>query len=114
MKKKQIHIAFFLGLTLLLSILVQSYHAHIHHFEQLEQSYCHHENEGSKSQITHHHYKEESCNVCHFSFGNYIALEIPNYQFCFNYKLIPYFSDTSDKIISFLGSLYSLRGPPFV
>ncbi|WP_366186290.1 hypothetical protein [Flavobacterium ovatum] len=113
MKKKQIVIAFSLGLTVLLSILLQSFHAQVHHYEEVAQHYCHHENQGHKAQITHHHYKAESCTVCHFSFGSYITIAFPNYQFYFNYKLIPYFSVTAEKIISFSGSLYSLRGPPF-
>ncbi|WP_159085965.1 hypothetical protein [Flavobacterium faecale] len=114
MKKKQIFIAFSLGFTLLLSILVQSLHAHVHHFEQVAQHFCHHDNEGNKSQITHQHYKAESCSVCHFSFGNYISSEIAQYQFYSNYELIPYFSVTSEIMASFSGSLYSLRGPPFI
>jgi hypothetical protein len=98
----------------LLSILVQSFHAHVHHYEEVAQHYCHHDNEGNKTQITHKHYKAESCSVCHFSFGNYISSEIVHYQFYSNYKLIPYFLVTAEKIITFSGSLYSLRGPPFL
>lgn len=112
MKKKQIVIAFSLGLTVLLSILLQSFHAHVHHYEEVERHYCHHENQGNKSQITHHHIKAESCSVCHFSFGNYVPTDVFDYQWYSNYKLIPYFSVTAEKITTFSGSLYSLRGPP--
>lgn len=113
MKKKQIVIALSLAVTLLLSIVLQYFHAHEHYLEQLAQPTCHHDSQGNKSQITHEHYKLESCSVCHFAFGNYITPEVFQCQFQTNYKLIPYFSATAKKIISFSGSLYSLRGPPF-
>ncbi|MGA9639627.1 hypothetical protein [Flavobacterium sp.] len=114
MKKKQIVIALSLSVTLLLSIVLQSFHAHVHYLEQLAQPTCHHDNHGNKSQITHQHYKAESCSVCHFAFGNYITTDVYQDQLYINYKLIPYFSVTSKKIISFSGSLYSLRGPPSI
>ncbi|MCG9791641.1 hypothetical protein [Flavobacterium algicola] len=113
MKKKQIVIAFSLGLTVLLSILLQSVHAQIHHYKEVAQHYCHHENHENKTQITHLHYKSESCSVCHFSFGNYVSAEIFNFQFKFDFKLIPYFSVTAEKISAFSGCFHTLRGPPF-
>ncbi|WP_220763161.1 hypothetical protein [Flavobacterium sp. UMI-01] len=112
MKKKSIIIAFSLGLTVLLSILVQSFHAYVHHSEQEVQAYCHHENDGNKGQFTHHHYKAEPCKVCHFSFGQYVVTAIAHYHFYIDYTLIPFFSILIEKVISFPGSLYSLRGPP--
>ncbi|WPR71907.1 hypothetical protein SLW70_01910 [Flavobacterium sp. NG2] len=112
MKKNQIVIALSLVVTILFSIVLQSFHAHEHHLEQLAQPKCHHESQGNKSQFTHQHYKAEACKVCHFAFGSYITPEIFHYQFYTDYKLIPYFSVTAKKIISFSGSLYSLRGPP--
>ncbi|MCW2118182.1 hypothetical protein [Flavobacterium sp. 7A] len=113
MKKKQIVIAFSLGLTVLLSILLQSFHAHVHHYEEVAQQSCYHDSHGNKMQITHHHYKAESCSICHFSFGNYLSNDIVSFQFYLDYKLIPYFSVTAEKITTFSGILYFLRGPPF-
>ena len=112
MKKNQIVIALSLVATILFSMVLQSFHAHEHYLEQLVQPKCHHETQGNKSQITHQHYKAESCTVCHFAFGSYTTPEIFHYQFQTDYRLIPYFSAIAKKVISFLGSLYSLRGPP--
>lgn len=114
MKKNKFVLALSLGVTILLSILLQSFHAHEHYAELLAQPHCQHETQGNKSQFTHQHIKADSCTVCHFAFGNYITPEIFQYQFQSNYKLIPYFWARARQIISFPGSLYALRGPPFL
>jgi hypothetical protein len=112
MKKKQLIISLSLAVAVLFSILFQSLHDYEHFVKLLSQTECHHKYNVTNTEITHQHHKYEQCVVCHLSFGSYISPEIVTYKFQSDYKLIPYFFTTSEKVIPFTGSLYSLRGPP--
>ncbi|MGO4773410.1 hypothetical protein ACEN2I_17250 [Flavobacterium sp. W22_SRS_FK3] len=101
-----------MALIVLFSILFQSIHSYEHFEQQLSEKNCHHKYDNANGQITHQHHNNDTCYVCHFSFGNYVAPEKFSFQFFENHQEIPYFIGFSQTIISFSGSLYSLRGPP--
>ena len=112
MKKKQLLLSLSLAMTVLFSILIQSLHTYTHFVEQFAQTECQHKYNVTHTEITHQHHSFEQCSVCHFTFGSYVSPETFTYKFYSNYKLIPYFLRTTEKITLFSGSLYSLRGPP--
>ena len=112
MKKKQLIISVSLALTVLLSILFQSVHSYEHIAKQLSEKKCHHDYNDKNGAITHQHHNYDSCFVCQFSFESYITPEKISFQFYKYHKEIPYFLSFSENVVSFSGSLYSLRGPP--
>ncbi|WP_281309551.1 hypothetical protein [Flavobacterium flavigenum] len=113
MKRRQLITGFSLGLMVLFSILFQSIHSYEHISQQLSEKKCHHNYNDANGEITHQHHNDDSCFICNFSFGSYIAPENFIFQFFNNHQEIPYFFGFSESIISFSGSLYALRGPPF-
>jgi hypothetical protein len=112
MQKKQLIISVSLALTVLFSILFQSVHSYEHIAKQLTEKKCHHDYNDKNGEITHQHHNYDSCFVCQFSFESYITPENISFQFYKYHKEIPYFFSFSESVISFSGSLYSLRGPP--
>jgi hypothetical protein len=114
MKKKQLIISLSLAVTVLFSILFQSLHTYGHFVKEFFQTECHHKHNGTTAQITHKHHSFDTCKVCHFTFGSYVAPKVLVYTLISNYKVAPYFYKTARAIVSFSGSLYSLRGPPLV
>lgn len=113
MKKKQLLLSLSLAMTVLFSILFQSLHTYGHLATQFSQTECHHKhNVKHSAEITHQHHSFDDCKVCHFSFGSYVTPLQFAYKLYDNYKAIPYFSGERQKVISFSGSLYALRGPP--
>jgi hypothetical protein len=112
MKKKQLIISLSLAVTVLFSILLQSFHTYEHFVKQFSQKECHHKYNGNSPEITHQHHNFDDCKVCHFTFGTYISAVAFSYKLNSNFKTVPYFLATADAIISFSGSLYSHRGPP--
>jgi hypothetical protein len=112
MKRRQLITSFSLALIVLFSILFQSIHSYEHIAKQLSEKKCHHNYNDASGEITHQHHNDDSCFVCHFSFGSYITPEKFSFQFYNNHKEIPYFFSLSESVVSFSGSLYSLRGPP--
>jgi hypothetical protein len=111
MKKNKLIISLSLAIAVLFSILFQSIHTYGHLEKQLSQKQCHHKY-SSSSEITHQHHNFDHCNVCEFSFGSYISPKQFPYQLYSTYKQIPYFIGAKETVLSFSGSLYSLRGPP--
>jgi len=111
MKKNKLIISLSLAIAVLFSILFQSIHTYEHLEKQLPQKQCHHKY-SSSSEITHQHHNFDHCNVCEFSFGSYISPKQFSYQLYSTYKQIPYFIGAKETVLSFSGSLYSLRGPP--
>lgn len=101
-------------MTVLFSILFQSLHTYSHFVKQFSQTECHHKYNVTHTEITHQHHDFEQCTVCHFTFGSYVSPEIYAYKTVTDYKLIPYFFTTTEKVILFSGSLYSHRGPPSI
>ncbi|WP_091428373.1 hypothetical protein [Flavobacterium degerlachei] len=112
MKKKQLIISLSLAVTVLFTILSQSFHTYEHFVKQFSQTECHHKYNGNGPEITHQHHKFDDCKVCHFTFGSYISPVEFAYKLNSNFKTFTYFHETADAIIVFSGSLYSHRGPP--
>ncbi|MDR7208382.1 hypothetical protein [Flavobacterium piscis] len=112
MKKRKLITSISLALMVLFSILFQSVHSYEHIIKQLSEKQCYHDYSDVNSEITHQHNDYDSCFVCLFAFGSYIAPE----KFCFEIyssnQQVPYFFHYSENTVSFSGSLYSLRGPP--
>jgi hypothetical protein len=72
MKKKQLIISISLAVTVLFSILFQS--SYLWAFcKGIFQTECHHKHNGTTAQITHKHHSFDTCKVCHFTFGSYVA-----------------------------------------
>jgi uncharacterized membrane protein len=113
MKKNKLIISLSLAIAVLFSILFQSFHTYDHLEKQLSQKQCHHKYNVTQKEITHQHHKLDHCYVCDFTFGSYISPKEFSYQLYSAYKEIPYFISTEETVLSFSGSLYSLRGPPF-
>jgi hypothetical protein len=103
MKKKQLIIS--LSVTVLFSILFQSLHTYGHFVKAFFQTECHHKHNGTTAQITHKHHSFDTCKVCHFTFGSYVAPGF-GYTLISNYKVAPYFYKTARAIVSFQVVLY--------
>lgn len=114
MKKKQLIISLSLAVTVLFSILFQSFHSYEHFEKQFSEKECNHKYSQGTPEITHQHHNLDDCKVCHFTFGSYVSTEIFACKLISNYKQVPYFYKTAKGIVSFSGSLYSHRGPPFL
>jgi hypothetical protein len=76
------------------------------------EKHCLHPNDSGKPQITHEHRSFDHCFTCEFSFSNFVAPQIFDFQFIAPHKAIPYFFDVLETPHSFSGSDYRLRGPP--
>jgi hypothetical protein len=111
MKQKQLLIRFFFAIVLLASIVAQSFHGFEHLEKKFSEKICSHKHTNS-AELTHQHKGFEQCLVCAISFQNGITPE----HFISPLALAPQFEGnyffTFPTIISFPGSLYSLRGPP--
>jgi hypothetical protein len=112
MKRRQLIISFSLALTVLFSILFQSIHSYEHIAQQLSEKKCHHNYNDVNGEITHQHHNDDSCFVCHFSFGSYITPEKFSFHFYSNHQEIPYSFGFAESFISFSKSSHPLRGPP--
>ncbi|MFV8360393.1 hypothetical protein [Flavobacterium sp. LS1P3] len=112
MKKNKLIVSLSLIVTVLFSMLFQSFHTYEHLEKQLSKKQCHHKYNVTGTEITHQHHKLDHCYVCEFAFGSYITPKDFSYQLYSNSAEIPYFFTTAETVISFSGSLYSLRGPP--
>lgn len=111
MKKKIAILSSIFIVSVLFSILFQSFHSYTHFSEQRLEKKCHHKYKSEK-EITHQHHNLENCFVCAISFGNYITPEFYSFQFFSDNNPIPYFLKLPENITFFSGSNFSLRGPP--
>ncbi len=111
MKQKQFFIRVFFALVLLGSLLVQSFHGYEHLEKQFSEKVCTHKQLKS-TELTHQHKGFEQCLVCAVSFQSGILLEYFQYQLVPAPDVVTYYFFNFPTIISFSGSLYSLRGPP--
>ncbi|MBF7092131.1 hypothetical protein IUY40_11325 [Flavobacterium sp. ALJ2] len=114
MKRKQFIISISLTITVLFSMLFQSFHSYEHIVQEFSKKQCHHEYNVTNTEITHQHHNFDYCYVCHFAISSYITPEKFTFQLPVFHDEIPYFFNFSGTIILFSGSLYSLRGPPIV
>jgi hypothetical protein len=112
MKINKLIVSFSLVVTVLCSMLFQSLHTYEHWSKQLSQKQCHHKYNSTGEEITHQHKKVDHCSVCEFALGSYVPPTNLSYQLYATFDKIPYFFTASQTVISFSGSLYSLRGPP--
>ena len=112
MKKNKPILTLSLVVTVLFSMLFQSLHTYEHVAKQLSQKQCHHKYNVTGTEITHQHHKLDYCYVCEFALGSYITPKDCSKQLYSGIEEIPYFLTVSETVISFSGSLYSLRGPP--
>ncbi|MFV8368090.1 hypothetical protein [Flavobacterium sp. LB2R40] len=112
MKKNKLIISLSLIVTVLFSMLFQSFHTYEHLAKQLAEKQCHHKYNVTGTEITHHHHKLDHCYVCEFAFGSYITPKDFSYQLYAKIEEIPHFNSAEKTIIFFSGSLYFLRGPP--
>ncbi len=111
MKHKQLYIRFFFAIALLGSIVAQSFHGYGHLEKQFSEKVCSHQHKNS-TELTHQHKGFEQCLVCAISFHSSIAAENFVYHLVSDSQVAANYFFTSPTIISFSGSLYSLRGPP--
>ncbi|TRX36721.1 hypothetical protein [Flavobacterium restrictum] len=111
MKKKQLIANLFFAIILLFSIVFQSFHGYEHHEKQLSQKICYHK-QSQKAELTHQHKGFDHCFVCEFTFGSYLLPDVFSYPVATTSHKTPYFFATKEAVLSFSGSLYSLRGPP--
>jgi hypothetical protein len=111
MKRKQLLLNLSLIVAVLFSIVFQSVDSIGHLQEKFSQKKCHH-SYNSSSEFTHQHHSFEHCYVCEFGFSSFITPTKYCPAFYADNWNIPYFFANPKTIISFSGSLYSLRGPP--
>ncbi len=114
MKKNKFILSFSLVITVLFSILFQSIHSYEHLLKQISEKHCDHKYNVSGTEITHQHHHVDHCDVCHFALSSYITPINFSYNLYSISREIPYFFNENETIISFSGSLYSLRGPPVI
>jgi hypothetical protein len=101
-----------LMITVLFAMLFQSFHSYEHLAKQLSEKHCEHKYHSNKTEFSHQHNSFDTCFVCEFTFSSVIAPENVSFD-CFSVPVaIPYSFAFSETILSFSGSLYSLRGPP--
>lgn len=113
MKKKYAIINLLLMITVLVSMLFQSLHSYEHLAAHFSKEECHQKHDFSKSQITHQHNYFDKCFVCDFTLNQFNYSESQSFSFiriiAVSERITHY---TSRNTPYFLGSLYSLRGPP--
>ncbi len=113
MKKMNLILSFLFGLTVLLTIVLQSVHSFNHLEKELSPKECHHKYAKNKIEFTHAHHNNDHCFVCEFTFSSSIKSDF--FTFTFKKIEIPvsYSYFYSKEITqSFRGSLFALRAPP--
>lgn len=113
MKKKFAIINFVLSVAVLFSVLFQSIHSYVHQSEINTEKVTTQKKSENKSEITNALNITLQCAACDFHFSCFTSAEYFVYSFC---KTIVVISLTSDVTVQhspfFIGSLFSLRGPP--
>lgn len=97
------------------AILLQSFHTFQHLEQFVSEKHCHHKYALNKTEINHAHVGFEHCFSCEFTFSS--SLEIKTTLISLKYNslyLKPTFLNTSESILFYSGSSFSLRGPPIV
>lgn len=112
MKQNKLIVTASLIATILLAIVLQSFHTYEHLQKQLSQKECHHKYNVTNKEITHQHKNLDHCSVCDFAIGSYDFPKEFGFELYSEYTQIPYFISIEETILSFSGSLYSHRGPP--
>lgn len=113
MKQKFAIINFVLSFTVLFSVLFHSIHSYVHQSEINTQKITNQKKSDDKSEITNAHTIILHCAACDFHFSYFTSVEYFIYSF---YKNI-FVNSLSSAVTAqhspfFIGSLFSLRGPP--
>jgi hypothetical protein len=108
LKKKIAIVNLGLMLAVVFAICYQSLHAfsHIH-----ENGFEHHYSKSNKNLVFKVSEKED-CSVCDFTFASFLSTETFTFKFIPLYQNVTYLFSIPENVITFSGSLYSLRGPP--
>ena len=112
MKQKIAILNFVLMLSVILAVSYQSLHTLCHHTT--------HEKYSDISNLNQEHEKvsssleKEHCAVCDFKFASFLSPKMFTYSFYFPFKESPYSFSVKEALSFFCGSLFSLRGPPFL
>jgi hypothetical protein len=115
MKKKFVIINALMGLVVLSAILFQSIHSMEHLAKQFSEKTCHHKYVHHKYELNHSHHDWEKCFACEFTFSSSLELDTVVYPLLYNsFYFKPSFLTTSESILFYSGSSFSLRGPPIV
>ncbi|NHN27398.1 hypothetical protein FIA58_017090 [Flavobacterium jejuense] len=112
MKQKIAILNFVLMLSVILAVSYQSLHTVFHHTtheKNSEISNSNDEHEKVSSSL-----EKEHCDVCDFKFASFLSPKNFTYSFFFPFKESPYSFSVKEALSFFTGSLYSLRGPPFL
>lgn len=111
MKKKIAILNFVLMLSVVLAVSYQSLHIFLHHnHTEKEIVTIQKTNTTFSKTIT----EKQDCHTCDFKFASFLSPENFAYSFFFPFKESPYSFSVKEALSFFTGSLYSLRGPPFL
>ncbi len=115
MNKKITIVSLSFSIMIMAAILLQSFHS-FHHLETfISEQHCHHKYAQNKSEIGHSHHDFDHCFACEFTFSSSLELETVIFPLEFNlFYFKPSFLKTSESILFYSGSSFSLRGPPIV
>ncbi len=98
-------------LSVVLAVSYQSLHIFLHHnHTEKEIVTIQKTNTTFSKTIT----EKQDCHTCDFKFASFLSPENFAYSFFFPFKESPYSFSVKEALSFFTGSLYSLRGPPFL
>lgn len=112
MKQKFIIVNIVLMLSVVLAVSYQSLHTFCHH--STHEHYLENSNLNDKDEKVSLGIEKEQCSVCDFKFASFLSPKIFTYSFYFPFKESPYSFSVKEALSFFCGSLFSLRGPPFI
>lgn len=113
MKRKYALTILLFGLTILVAILLQSFHSYHHIQQSLSEKHCDHHYAKNKTEIGHSHHDADHCFVCEFTLNTFSNLKFEDYLLVtpsFFKKATSFYTFKSFSFFS--GYVYSLRGPP--
>lgn len=111
MKKKFAIINLSLMLTVLFSILFQSFHSY-EHFAHDETTFVH-SNDDKSTKVQALDHDHEKCFVCEFTLSNFIPTEFTSFTVLLAFKAYSEVNfPASQTAVTFSGSLFAHRGPP--
>ena len=112
MKQKIAILNFVLMLSVIIAVSYQSLHTLFHH--TTHEKYSEISNSNDKHEKISSSLEKEHCAVCDFKFASFLSPNFFTYSFFFPFKESPYSFSVKEALSFFCGSLFSLRGPPFL
>lgn len=112
MNKKFSIISLSFALTILIAIVLQSFHSYEHLSKLFAEKQCHHKYD-NKAELGHSHHELDHCFACEFTFST--SIKADSFAFNFYQNQIPTrytFSYSKEITNHFKGSLFALRAPP--